>query len=1133
MNRIFVLAVFTALVPAVYADQGSFTNSGGSSGSVIVSTVAAPAGTLSISGSSLTFLSSDGTTSILANITSGAPVESCSGGGKGGNVHCGYSLTAYFSGTLTVNGQAQAINGVTYQSYPVGGSATGLTAYNSAYTPFYYSDSGAILRSDDLMGTNQISYNGGFYGAMGIALDSAGRIYVADTYNSRVVRMDDMNGTNFTAFGTYGSGPGQFFDPQGIAVDSNGEIYVMDTNNARIVRMDDMNGTNFTAFGSPGSGVGQFNAFISIAVDSSNRIYVADGGNRRVVRFDDMNFTNWIALTQSPPVNGSSTPFGSPAAVAVDASGRIYVADDGSYAPEVIRVDDMTGTNWTSLYVGPTGTTGLNSISVDSTGMAMTGGGGAKTVDNMAAELNSSGAVGPVGSYYVFGVTPVPLPGPRPSAVSFTPNTLSFTQNVGTSGSQTITIANFGGSPLNLGTISASGGFTETSNCPGSLAGGSNCAVTVSFAPSVTGSVSGQLYIADDSFNLGTAQSLILTGLGTAPVASVTPASVTFSSTVEGATSSAKTVTLSNTGTGPMQVASLTVSGPFNQTNTCSASIAPAGSCTISITFAPTAVGSATGAVTIADNAGAQTVGLTGTGSAQVTLSSSSLSLGTVVVGSASAAKTVTLTNHGSTSLNFSGIAATTGFAMASNTCGTSIAAGANCVVGVTFSPASIGAATGTLMFTDSALNSPQTVSLSGTGSTPVTLSATSLSFSSTPVGNTSSAKTVTLTNNQSVALNFSGITTSAGFAVASNTCGTSIAAGGSCVIGVTFSPTVTGTTNGTLTFTDDAPGSPQTVSLSGSGTTAAQVTVSPSALSLGTVTVGKTSAAGAVTLTNHQSGALSFTSIAASSGFAVASNTCGTSLAGGASCTVGVTFSPTSTGAATGTLTFKDNAGNSPQTVSLSGTGSSPVTVSPATLNLGSVAVGSTSSGQAVTITNNGTSSVVVNSVTVTGDFAETNACSSIAGGGSCTVSVTFTPVLAGTRTGTLTVNLSAGAQTVSLTGTGSAGSGGSQTGVLSLSPASLNFSGYTIGDNPSKTVTVKNVTAGPVGLAGIAMSGDASLTDKNSCGSLLAAGATCSVTVTFKPVAYGTFTGTLTVTEGSGAQDSISVTGNSSPDN
>jgi hypothetical protein len=155
----------------------------------------------------------------------------------------------------------------------------------------------------------------------------------------------------------------------------------------------------------------------------------------------------------------------------------------------------------------------------------------------------------------------------------------------------------------------------------------------------------------------------------------------------------------------------------------------------------------------------------------------------------------------------------------------------------------------------------------------------------------------------------------------------------------------------------------------------------------------------------------------------------------------------------------------------------------------------------------------------------------SSIALGGSCTVSVTFTPSAVGTRTGSLTIGLSTGAQSVSLSGIGSSTSA---TGVLSLSPSTPTFSnGYTIGDNPSKAVTVTNTSAAPAGIAAVALSGDPSLTAKNSCGASLAAGASCTITVTFRPVAYGTFTSTLTVTESSGAVDTASVTGVSSAGN
>jgi len=1127
-KKSLILTLLSLFVPAIYADQGSFTNSGGSSGGTIVSNVSNPAGNLSISGNNLTFLSLDGTMSIVATFSSLSNVESCSGGGKGGNVHCGYTLNGHFSGTLSLNGAVQAINGTTYQSYAVGGAPQGTTAYNSAYTPFYFSNSGQILRSDDLNGTNMISYGtqgsgvGQFYGANGITVDSAGRIYIADTYNGRVVRIDDMNGTNWTSFGTWGSGVDQFMDLSGISIDPSGRIYVVDAGNNRLVRMDDMNGTNWTTVSAISSA--------PVAFDSSGRLYFADAANRQIVRMDDINGTNLTTLTQSPVIGIYIYTFASPLGVALDSSNRIYVLD-GSSTASVIRVDDMTGANWTSISLGSSATP--HSIAVDNSGMVLVGGGGAQVVDDMGGVLISSSALTQFyGPYYVFGATPVPLPTPRPSAISFTPNALNFSQNTATSGSGAVMIANFGGSTLNLGNISVSGGFTDTSNCPGSLAGGSNCSVNVTFTPSVTGTVTGSLTVADDSWNLGTMQSVSLTGTGTAPLMSVSPASVSFSSQIEGMTSNAKTVTLTNTGTGPLQVSTVAVAAPFSRTNSCSASLAPAASCAISVSFSPTAVGSFSGTLTIAGNAGTQTVGLTGSGSAQVTVSSSSLSFGTLAVGNTSAAKTVTLTNRASVAFGMTNVGASAGFAIASNTCGASIAAGASCVAGVTFSPTAVGAATGTLTFTDSALNSPQTVSLTGTGSAPVTISATSLTFSSTAVGSTSSARTVTVTNNQNVALSFSGIATTSGFGVASNTCGTSIAAGASCSVGVTFSPTLTGTTTGTLTFTGSAPGSPQTVSLSGSSSGAAAVTVSPGSLNLGTLTVGETSAAGTVTLKNLQSVTLSFTGITASNGFAVAGNNCGTTIAAGASCTVGVTFSPTVTGAASGALTFKDNAPNSPQTVSLSGTGSVAVTLSPGNLNLGTATVGTTSASQTVRVTNAGTTTATVSSVSATGDFADTTNCSSLTAGNSCTVTVTFAPVLAGTRTGTLTVNLSAGALTASLTGTGVTGSGGGA-GVLTLTVPTVTFSGYTIGDSPSQKVSVSNGTGSSVGIAGIAVSGDASLTEKNTCGTVVGAGASCTITVTFRPVAYGTFTSTVTVTEGSGATDTISVSGTSSPDN
>ena len=945
MNKTFFLSMLLAILPCAYADQGSFTNSGGSAtgGSGVFinsSTVAAPAGTLSITcpevspancaGGSFSFTSTDGTSSINAVFTSGRYAESCYGGGRGGTIKCYWSLTGYISGAWTVNGAPQAIIGVTTQSFPATGTAgslTGSAAFNSAYSPFYYSDSEQILRSDDLMGTNQITYDGaaigGFYGAYGVALDAQGRIYVADTYNCRVVRIDDMTGANAVTYGgTCGSGQGQFYDPSGIAVDSNGKIYIMDTGNSRFVRIDDMTGANWTTYGAVGSGVGQFASFVWVSVDSSNRIYIADAGNLRIVRIDDMTGTNWTALTQSQPVNGVTHTFVSPVAVAIDSAGKLYIADNQPGAA-VVRVDDMTGANWTSIAVSAVGSTGLNSTSVDSGGTVYTGGGGVRFVDGMTGVLTSSGSIGPIGSYYVFGVTPVPLPSPRPSAVSFTPSTVNISQNVGsTSPAQPVTVYNFGGSPLSILTVSASGaGFAQTNNCLGALAAGSTCTINVMFTPPAAGAANGTLTITDNSGNLGGSQTLTLTGTGTAPAATVSPSSLNFGSQVLGTTSAARTVTVTDSGNGPMNVANVSVSGPFSQTNNC-ASLAAGASCAVSVTFTPAALGSASGLLSITDTAGTQTVNLSGNGTGPFTLSPNGLEFNSQAIGTTSAPQTVTAANQGTVSVSISNIAISgAGFAIAGNTCGASLAVGSSCAVSVTFAPTVTGDANGALTFTDSAIGSPQSVSLQGNGTGAVTVSPGSLNFGSVTYGTTSAAQTVSFTNLQSVPVNFSSIAASANFTVASNTCGASVAAGAKCAVGVTFSPNAVGTFAGALTFTDNAPNSPQVVNLAGTGS-GTPVTVSPSSLSFGNVGVGKTSSAKTVTLTNHQNVALNFTSIAASAGFSVSSNTCGASIAAGANCTAGVKFSPTAKGTINGALTFSDNAANSPQQVSLTGSG-------------------------------------------------------------------------------------------------------------------------------------------------------------------------------------------------------------------
>jgi nucleoside-specific outer membrane channel protein Tsx len=202
-----------------------------------------------------------------------------------------------------------------------------------------------------------------------------------------------------------------------------------------------------------------------------------------------------------------------------------------------------------------------------------------------------------------------------------------------------------------------------------------------------------------------------------------------------------------------------------------------------------------------------------------VTLSPTSLSFGKQALNTSSAPKTVTLKNTGNATLDISAITISGDFAIYATTCGATLAAGKTCKLKVTFTPTQLGARTGTLTFTDNAPNSPQTVPLSGTGVPQATLTPARATYAKQLVGTTSPAKTFTLTNNQLMTLTSIVISTTGDFAVSSTTCGSSLAAKSNCTINVTFTPTQTGTRTGQLSVGDSASNSPQTSSLTGSGT--------------------------------------------------------------------------------------------------------------------------------------------------------------------------------------------------------------------------------------------------------------------------------------------------------------------------
>ena len=210
-----------------------------------------------------------------------------------------------------------------------------------------------------------------------------------------------------------------------------------------------------------------------------------------------------------------------------------------------------------------------------------------------------------------------------------------------------------------------------------------------------------------------------------------------------------------------------------------------------------------------------------------------------------------------------------------------------------------------------------------GGGQPAVTLSATALNFKKVPIGQTSSPQTVTLTNSGTATLNISGITISGDYHISNNTCGATVTAGANCAVSVTLIPTKKGKRTGSLTFNDNAPDTPQIVSLTGVGQS---IMVSPTTLNFGTVAVGNTSSQQNVLVTNVGSATVTFTGFALAGGgagdYLISSNTCGATIAPGANCSVGVEFKPTKKSTRNATLNVKNNGGGSPSAVALTGVG-------------------------------------------------------------------------------------------------------------------------------------------------------------------------------------------------------------------
>jgi hypothetical protein len=437
------------------------------------------------------------------------------------------------------------------------------------------------------------------------------------------------------------------------------------------------------------------------------------------------------------------------------------------------------------------------------------------------------GQVGPVqGQVATTTQAQVTLTGMGVAPVGMSPATLDFgSVTIGnSSAAQAVTITNNQAVPLAVSAIAVSGGYSQTNNCPASLAAGANCTVNVLFQPSNKGTIAGALSISSDAPLA--AQPVGLTGIGSGSATSqvsISPATLSFGGQEAGTSSTSQVVTLTNnSSSASLNIQGITASAGYSQTNTCSGPVAPGGTCTISVTFQPAAnlvTVSYPGAITVADSSptSPHVIALSGTGGAPVSAAPLALDFGVVNQSGSAAPQTITLQNFHGADEDITLRLPPRPFLLGNTDCGATVTSGGKCTADVTVGGLStVGPKNFALTYTFSSggFLSPQVVNLSAC-MTPVIRTPTSLNFGLVSVGQTSADEIVTINGN---GITFTGFSVNGNdasdFAIASSTCNGPL--NGSCTVDVRFKPSASGTRNATLQIADDAACSPQPVQLTG-----------------------------------------------------------------------------------------------------------------------------------------------------------------------------------------------------------------------------------------------------------------------------------------------------------------------------
>lgn len=731
---------------------------------------------------------------------------------------------------------------------------------------------------------------------------------------------------------------------------------------------------------------------------------------------------------------------------------------------------------------------------------------------------------------------------PQPQISVSSPSLDFGTVTVGSQGSSSLTISNNGAADLTISVLTLTGADFGVSgiSTPKTIPAGQSAGLSLTYKPNTTGASSGNLAItSNDPANQ--TLNIPLSGTGSATPTgqlSANPMSLSFGNVNTGS-SSAKQIIVTNTGSAAVHISAITPSGSgFTVSGvTVPATVNPSQTATLTVTFAPTSAGSATGGIAVTSDASNPTLSLTlsGTGvatSGTLTANPTSLSFGSVTSGSNSS-KQVVITNTGSADVHISDVSTSgSGFSVSGLSVPATLSASQSATLSVKFAPTTTGSLAGSLTITSDATGSPLTVSLSGTGTAAptgqLTPNPTSLSFGNVTTGS-NSAKQIVITNSGSAAVHVSAVNASgSGFTVSGLTVPATLNASQTATLTVTFAPTSAGSATGSITLTSDASNSPLSVSVSGTGVAAVgQLSANPTSLSFGNVAAGSNSAK-QIVLTNTGSGAVHISAVSASgTGFSVSGISVPATLNPSQTATLTITFAPTAGGSVTGSVTVTSDATGSPLSISLSGTGTQPgLSVSPSTFNFGSIVDGQTAS-QNFSITNTGSASLTVAQISSSGASYSVSGLSTpatIAAGQSATFTVTFAPTTAGSLPGSVTItsNAPSSPTTVSLSGTGVAA-----TVTVSATPSSLAFGSISAGGTSSKTVSISNAGNSNITISQISVSAGDVQASGITVPKALTPGQSATLTVTFSPQSAETISGNVTVTTSQGSNAVIPVSG------